>query len=182
MKSRGPQENEARNERPSGDPPESAPNDETAELNEAGAAGGFTRLRVSVPAVFGSLRTMDNALRIFTERRLPRWRDSQEFHDLRLALREAATNIVEHSLGGDPGARILFEIDAGGNELRLRLRDKGPPFDPAAQAARPPDPEELAEGGYGLFIIRSLVDDIAYDTDEEGNTLTLLKRWKEAHP
>jgi anti-sigma regulatory factor (Ser/Thr protein kinase) len=45
--------------------------------------------------------------------------------------------------------------------------------------AAPPSPESLAEGGYGLFLINSLVDVIRYESSGGWNTLTLIKHWKE---
>jgi anti-sigma regulatory factor (Ser/Thr protein kinase) len=36
--------------------------------------------------------------------------------------------------------------------------------------------EDPAEGGYGLFLIQALVDEIYYEARAKGNTLVLRKR------
>ena len=145
---------------------------------EAGDGATPGILRLSVPAQFASLRTMSTALRLFARRQVPDKAGGEEVHELRLAAQEACTNTIEHSIKQNPTARLLitiFQIDGG---LALEIQDEGPPFNPRSPLAGPPDPAALAEGGYGLFLINTLVDEIHYRSHDGLNTLTLVKRWK----
>jgi serine/threonine-protein kinase RsbW len=51
--------------------------------------------------------------------------------------------------------------------------DEGQPFDPSGYQKLP---DSLPEGGMGLFIIRSFVDEVRY-VGGPPNTLTLVKRF-----
>ena len=97
--------------------------------------------------------------------------------DLKLAVDEACTNIIEHGYKGmDPGSIILsFRIETG--RILVQITDFGHIFEP--EAAPKPDVEAALEdrelGGLGLFLIYQTMDNIDYQSSEEGNTLTFTK-------
>ena len=99
--------------------------------------------------------------------------------DLKLAVDEACTNIIEHGYAGKtPGEmRVSFAADA--DRLTVVISDRGRSFDPESIAE--PDLEagceSRAPGGLGWHLIRSAVDDYRYESDADGgNRLTLVKR------
>lgn len=95
--------------------------------------------------------------------------------DLKLALTEAASNVVLHSYDGEPGHQVILSLSVDDEALTLTIRDFGRPFDASQYQA--PDLNELQEGGYGVFLIQSLMDQVHYDTSSgTGTTLTLTKR------
>jgi serine/threonine-protein kinase RsbW len=134
-------------------------------------------LRLSVPADFASLRTIATAIKLFVRKHHPERAERKEVHDLRLAVQEACTNIIEHSLHRRPDARLLVVIREIPGGLGVEIQDQGPPYNPRSPLARPPEPTELAEGGYGLFLINTLVDEIHYRSRDGVNRLLLIKRW-----
>ena len=98
--------------------------------------------------------------------------------DLKLAVDEAAMNIIMHGYADmDPGSLIL-ELIIGESRVDVTLTDFGHPFEPYDPGA--PDPESLLEerapGGFGLHLIYQTMDDVAYRSDEEGNHLKLVKK------
>jgi serine/threonine-protein kinase RsbW len=97
------------------------------------------------------------------------------FDDVRLAVDEAVTNIITHGYNG-PGD-IELDLTAEGSDLIVRLRDQAPAFDPAS--APPvdlsPPGERENPGGFGLFLMRSVMDDISYKVTTTGNELTMTK-------
>lgn len=98
------------------------------------------------------------------------------FLDLRLAIDEAITNILTHGYGG-PG-EIELELSVVDSNLVVRLRDKAPTFDPALAPPadlRTPDQRE-SPGGYGVFLMKSAMDEITHRKIENGNELTMIKR------
>ncbi len=95
--------------------------------------------------------------------------------DLKLALTEAISNVVCHSYDNEPGHQIILSLIVDDEVLTLAIRDFGRPFD--VSRYQPPDLNELHEGGYGIFLIQSLMDQVDYDTSSgAGATLTLVKR------
>ena len=96
--------------------------------------------------------------------------------DLRLAVDEAVTNIITHGYG-EPGD-IELEVETDGVDLIIVLRDQAPSFDPAhAPAANLEPPGERDNpGGFGVYLIKSMMDEIRYQSTDTGNELTMIKR------
>jgi len=91
-----------------------------------------------------------------------------------LALDEALTNIIRHAYEGR-GGPIRVETDFDGERMRVVVEDEGLRFDLSAYA--PPDLETASIGGYGIFLMQRVLDDVAYDTSPpKGTRLTLVKR------
>lgn len=97
--------------------------------------------------------------------------------DLKLAVDEACTNVIEHGYKGmDPGSIILsFRIER--DRILVQITDFGHIFEPAD--APKPDIEAALEdreiGGLGLYLIYQTMDNIDYQTSEDGNVLTFTK-------
>lgn len=104
--------------------------------------------------------------------------DQDTCYDLKLAVEEACTNVVTHGYAGlNPGSMVLcLEFDLG--QIRVTLTDFGHPFEP--YEPDPPDVEaSLEEGlshGFGLYLIYQMMDEIHYESGEDGNHLTFVKR------
>ena len=97
---------------------------------------------------------------------------------LRLAVDEAATNIIVHGYQGRAGD-IEVEIRRAGDELTICLRDHAAPFDPTGAAL--PDLsaplEQRPLGGLGVYLIRKAMDRIIHrPLSQGGNELTLIKK------
>jgi serine/threonine-protein kinase RsbW len=81
----------------------------------------------------------------------------EELSDLKLALTEACTNSVRHAYRDAPGTvEILYELLP--DRVVVEVTDSGEGFTPPAE--REEDPDDLAEGGLGLAIIRALADEL----------------------
>lgn len=95
--------------------------------------------------------------------------------ELRLVGEEVLTNIVKYA---ETGAPVEVEIQASTDEIVLEFRDRGRAFDPLA--AEEPDleasVEERALGGLGIYLVRELMDDVAYRREEGTNILRVVKR------
>ncbi len=98
----------------------------------------------------------------------------QAVNELRLAVSEAVANVIEHGYRGEPDHAIALHLDVDDTKLVLTIHDDGEPF--ALEGYEPPDFDEPREGGYGVFLIRSLMDEVRYETPAGGGTtLTLVK-------
>jgi serine/threonine-protein kinase RsbW len=79
-----------------------------------------------------------------------------------IVLAEILNNVVEHAYADRAGEIELGVLRAGGS-LFCKVVDTGRPM----PGGKPPDPvlspaEELPEGGFGWFLIRSLAQDLDY--------------------
>ena len=96
--------------------------------------------------------------------------------DLKLALTEACSNSVRHAYAtGDGSVDIRYELHP--DRLVIEVVDDGGGFDPAEPGGQAPG-DELAEGGLGIAIIRSIADDLEIGTraDGRGSRLRFVKR------
>jgi serine/threonine-protein kinase RsbW len=89
------------------------------------------------------------------------------------ALGEAFNNIAIHSYAGRPPGDVIVEISWTRDEIVMQITDEGASFDP--EQVELPDLDALPEGGMGLFIIRSFMDEVDYQAGPP-NVLRLVKR------
>ena len=82
--------------------------------------------------------------------------DEETLADLKLALTEAVSNSIRHAYD-QAGGHVEIAYGLNATHLEVEVVDDGAGFDPE----RPPalDGEELAEGGLGIAIIRTVVDE-----------------------
>lgn len=92
-----------------------------------------------------------------------------------LATNEAVSNIIRHAHRDAPEALIQIQCRIGGGSIEICLLDEGEPFNLAAVPYL--DPAEIRCGGRGVFLMRSLMDELnCHPRGERGNTLRMVKR------
>lgn len=91
--------------------------------------------------------------------------DEETVDDIKLAISEACTNAVK-ALERQP---VGISVEREDSHVRFEVVDRAGGFDEEA-AARPGLDEELAEGGIGLQIIRSLFPDAVVEPNPDGGT------------
>ena len=92
-----------------------------------------------------------------------------------LSLQELLTNLVDHAYEGNPNGQITVRMASNRGQIFIQTEDAGTPANIKMEDVHMPNPEDLAEGGYGMAIIRSLMDDIRYETAQGKNIWTLVK-------
>ncbi|WP_313053679.1 ATP-binding protein [Pseudomonas lopnurensis] len=96
-----------------------------------------------------------------------------------LAFDEIVCNIAAYSYpdnGSEHGIDIRLWLTA--SEIRVEVVDDGIPFDPL-QVADPDITASLEEreiGGLGIFLVRKLMDSVAYERRDERNHLIFTKQ------
>jgi anti-sigma regulatory factor (Ser/Thr protein kinase) len=94
---------------------------------------------------------------------------------IELAISEICTNIIQHAYGGKKG-EINGRITLLQHGVHLDFYDTGASFDPSAIPEPSVNPHQLIEGGYGLHIVRQIMDVVTYDRHPEwGNHWHLEK-------
>ncbi|OAN39029.1 ATP-binding protein [Microbacterium sp. H83] len=90
-----------------------------------------------------------------------------------LAVSEVATNMVQHG-GSETPVTLSVDLRLGDGELRAALVDTAPPASIDWHGVAMPDVD--AEGGRGLALAQSVLDEITHSYDESGNTWVLRRR------
>ncbi len=95
----------------------------------------------------------------------------------RLAVDEACTNVIEHAYHGDESAEILVTIRAGSDRFTVIIRDWGDGFQP--QNYKSPNlldmVEQRRDGGFGVHLMRRLMDRVEYRRRGDYNEVKLTK-------
>lgn len=90
----------------------------------------------------------------------------EEIYDLKLAVTEAATNVIRHA--SVDSFEIEYRMSPG--VVEITVSDAGGGFDTAHRALG------SMEGGFGLSVINSLVDEVDIDSNLEGTKLRMIRR------
>jgi len=94
-------------------------------------------------------------------------------YNFRTALAEALGNAIRYGTGEDPTKVVRVRVELGRDVVRIHVQDGGNGFD-RSHLPDPTRPENLErEDGRGLFVIRHLVDDVAFNEKGNGICLTL---------
>ncbi len=100
--------------------------------------------------------------------------EDERFH-VTMAVREAAVNAVLHGNDYDPAKQIRASFENTGKSLVFTIADEGRGLDPDT-IPDPLAPENLLRGtGRGIFLIRSLMDEVHFRQLHPGTELTLVK-------
>jgi anti-sigma regulatory factor (Ser/Thr protein kinase) len=105
--------------------------------------------------------------------------DAAALHDIRLAVSEVCTNVVEYGYSGEPGESITIETTATAGRLVVRIEDDAPVFDPSILP--PPDTvsgwERREPGHLGWHLVTSVMDEVRHEPrGDRGNVVILTRR------
>ena len=103
--------------------------------------------------------------------------DNRSVEQFKVAVDEACTNIIKHAYGGNEACELDVRIIIYTDRCTVCIRDEGEAFKP--QEYHEPDIFELAKkrqaGGFGVHIMRRLMDHVEYASEGEINEVRLTK-------
>ncbi len=101
--------------------------------------------------------------------------DKRTLHAVLLATGEAVSNVIRHAHRDRPDAQLQIQCTARDDAFEICLHDEGEPFDITAVPHL--DPGELRIGGRGVYMMRTLMDELSCGRrGEHGNVLRMVKR------
>lgn len=97
---------------------------------------------------------------------------------VKLILEEMALNVINYGgVEGDDPIDIVLKTED--DTVTIEIRDVGQPFDPIKDAPTPDLSLALEDrpiGGLGLYLVRTMVDEMHYEWHDGHNHLTLITR------
>ncbi len=96
--------------------------------------------------------------------------------DVELCVSEACTNAIKYGMSCEMEDVITLYFQIHVDKLIIKVQDKGTGFN--LNKLPDPDIKSHPERGYGLYIIRSKMDDVQYSKTDNGNFLTMIKLFK----
>ena len=98
---------------------------------------------------------------------------------IQLAVEEIFVNITSYAYQPKDGeAEIRCDVLEDPLRVEIQILDSGKPFDPLAVDAANTSEEALMEreGGLGILLVCSTMDDVKYSYEDGKNILTILKK------
>lgn len=98
--------------------------------------------------------------------------------NLAIAVTEAVGNAIVHGNKKDPDKKVYITFQLEEDRVEVSVRDEGEGFDPN-ELTNPLDPQYLMkESGRGIFILKSLMDDVSFSFTNEGTTIRFMLKKK----
>ena len=97
---------------------------------------------------------------------------------IKLIVEELAMNVINYG-NRDGTEPIELRLATKGETIILEVSDQGNPFDPLTEAPEPDLSSALEDrpvGGLGLFLVKTLMDEVHYRWEDGRNHLSLITR------
>lgn len=104
--------------------------------------------------------------------------DEVAVYQVELSVIEAVNNVIKHAYGNQKGHEVEILVLLHLDRLSFQIRDTGLPLDPDRIQTMDFDPDNLGalpEGGMGMHIMQSVMDQVEYRRCGDYNVLTLSK-------
>jgi serine/threonine-protein kinase RsbW len=134
-------------------------------------------IRLELPARYAYLHLLSDCIADMLQLVGGSSDDETLLYNVQLAAHEVCTNIVHHAYDDAEGGRIEILLSLHFSQppcLSIDLYDEGRPFD--KDAYMPPQLETAQVHGYGIFLIRSLMDTVMYTPTPGRNHWRLTKK------
>lgn len=135
-------------------------------------------VRIMIPSDMDWLSVVDRTIEGLLE---PISISEEDANAISISIGEAGTNAVQHGGGESKKAPVEFTFFIEESEFRATVRDWGPGFDVEKVLAKDPTTPEalLAPRGRGIFIMKSLMDDVSFEiVEDKGCWVSLRKSWQ----
>lgn len=115
----------------------------------------------------------------FVQQHVGQWGFSElEAKEIELVVEEVIINVINYAYTDSAGLVVVECQNPQTGKCVIVVKDQGVAFNPLAQFERcPRTPEGLKEGkgGFGIFIVLSIMDKVNYNREQGWNILTLEK-------
>ena len=100
--------------------------------------------------------------------------NEKSVHEVLLSVDEVLTNVIRHAYRNQASNKMHVTVSLLEDRVEIAIQDEGPCFDPRTIPA--PELPREKPGGLGIYLVRSLMDEIEYEPlSPRGNRLRLVK-------
>lgn len=100
--------------------------------------------------------------------------DIEKIEDMKVAVGEACTNAIMHGCTCAKDSKFNIDFISNGEKLTISVYDDGKGCE--VDSIQKPDLNKPKEGGLGIFIIESLMDDVDIESEEgKGMMIKMIK-------
>jgi serine/threonine-protein kinase RsbW len=135
------------------------------------------------PKILGNSIVIPSDLRFltdvdaFVEDLLRSWNTSESnIADVAISVSELVNNAIIHGNRRSCERTVTVTVERRGNSVSIVVADQGAGFNPQQIQDPISDENLLKEVGRGIFIVRSLMDEVAVSPTAEGTAVTIVKK------
>ena len=140
------------------------------------------RFVITLPSRADYLGALRSVVRGFLEECMDARFSEEEMNGIQMALQEACINVVRHAHGRDATLPLVVTVSAPKGRFVLEVEDFGRGLPPRDQEPPDPDPQNPREGGYGIFIMRQVMDEVRSEFRDGKHVLILAKNLPAKEP
>ncbi|MEM8486055.1 MAG: ATP-binding protein [Bacteroidota bacterium] len=130
--------------------------------------------KLTIPS---STRYLEDVRRFIETHTVEAGFNTQSVEQFKVAVDEACTNVIKHAYSGEDSHELNIKVIVDSDRFTVCIRDKGVAFRP--KEYNEPDIFELAKrrqaGGFGVHIMRRLMDHVEYSSQGKVNEVRLTK-------
>jgi sigma-B regulation protein RsbU (phosphoserine phosphatase) len=98
-------------------------------------------------------------------------------YQIDVAVDEIVSNVARYAYEGTPGGDVTIRVSQKPDRLAITVIDSGMPYNPLEK--EDPDvtlsADERGIGGYGIFIVKKVMDEVKYEHKDGKNIFTMIK-------
>ncbi len=132
--------------------------------------------RVKTPAVLDKLGEMMDFIVVNLDKAVS---DNKLINQVRLSCEEVLVNVISYAYPKGHGeVEIIFDLSEDKGTLFIQFIDEGISYNPLLK----PDPdidapvEDRGIGGLGVYLYKTIMDEVLYERKDEKNVLTFIKK------
>ena len=99
--------------------------------------------------------------------------DEVVFNKLLVATTEAVNNGIIHGNKRDPKKKVVLTCEINHASLVVSVQDEGPGVNPDTLPNPLAEENLMRENGRGVFLMRSLMDNVEFEKSDIGSTVTM---------
>ena len=84
------------------------------------------------------------------------------------------TNAVNHGNKNNPQKKVIVSLKIDKKQVVIRVEDQGTGFDPEHLANPLAEENLLKDAGRGIFIVKSLMDEVKFEVNSDSGTAVVL--------
>jgi serine/threonine-protein kinase RsbW len=131
--------------------------------------------QLTIPSVLERLSDVEKITEEFADRY---HLTDDDGDNLAIAITELANNAIIHGNKFDPAKQVTISFYFERGLISVYIKDSGKGFDPTS-IGNPLEPENLLkESGRGIFILRSIMDEVEFRSGDTGTEVKITKTMK----
>ena len=98
------------------------------------------------------------------------------YNKLLVATTEAVNNGILHGNQRDPKKKVILTCEINRETVTIHVQDEGPGVDPSKLPDPLADENLMRENGRGVFLMRSLMDEVTFERIPDGAIVTMTMK------